>query len=541
MANRTKKQVVQKVEIMTPANYMAIAWAVLALGFFPAFYTDYYFNILETKFISYSTITGMLFAGLLVWGIASGSIKDYFANAKATFAGEDGKWVRSWFKGTFSFVDKCMMVFILVSVISTLCAYPYISQAFVGNEGRYTGLFLLLLYVGAYFCISRFFRYRQYVITVFLWIGIFICLFGITDYFNMDLLRFRELMKEEQYRMFSSTIGNINTYTTYVGFVLAFSGAMFNTSSEWIGRRIFYYICMVISFVAIIMGQSDNGYLTLLAFFGFLPLATFNTRRGLRRYVLTLATFLSCIEYVRWVNVAYYRSVSGLDGLFRVIAKLKYLNVITILVWITAVALYIYDYKKGLVDGKLPKAFHKAWLGLDIAAIAGLVIILILANTSMRDAAVWGSLKSYLVFSDKWGTQRGYVWRACMQTYAKLPILHKIFGTGPDTFGIYMMNYCYQEMSSITHQIYDSAHNEYLQYLFTLGPVGLLAYLGAIGGSIYIMIKKAASSEHGAILISAAFLILCYAIQATVNINLPISTPIMWAWLSIAGALARQE
>ena len=128
-----------------------------------------------------------------------------------------------------------------------------------------------------------------------------------------------------------------------------------------------------------------------------------------------------------------------------------------------------------------------------------------------------------------------------MQTYAKLPILHKIFGTGPDTFGIYMMNYCYQEMSNITHQIYDSAHNEYLQYLFTLGPIGLVSYLGAIGGSIYVMVKKAAKSEHGAILISTAFLILCYAIQATVNINLPISTPIMWAWLSIAGALSRQD
>lgn len=541
MANRTKKQVTQRVELTSPANYMAIAWAVLALGFFPAFYTNYYFNILETKFISYCTITGTLFAGLLVWGISSGSIKEYLQNAKESYRSESGGWIVNWFKGTFSLVDKCMIVFILVSIISTLCAHPYISQAFLGNEGRYTGLFLLLMYVGAYFCVSRFFRYRQYVITVFLWIGIFICLFGITDYFNMNLLHFRDLMKEEQYKMFSSTIGNINTYTTYVGFIIAFAGAMFNTSREWKGRLIFYYICMVIGFVAVIMGQSDNGYLTLFAFFAFLPLATLKTRRGLRRYVLTVATFLVCIAYVRWANAAYSASVSGLDGLFRVITKIKYLNVITILLCIAAAALYIYDYKKGVADDVLPKIFSRVWLGLDIAAIAAIVIMLILANTSMKDKEVWGSLANYLIFSDKWGTLRGYVWRACMQTYAKLSIVHKLFGTGPDTFGIYMMNYCYQEMSSITHQIYDSAHNEYLQYLFTIGPIGLAAYLGAIGGSIYTMIKKAAASEHGPILISAAFLILCYAVQAVVNINLPISTPIMWAWLSIAGALARQE
>mgnify|MGYP000338049514 CR=1 FL=1 len=30
------------------------------------------------------------------------------------------------------------------------------------------------------------------------------------------------------------------------------------------------------------------------------------------------------------------------------------------------------------------------------------------------------------------------------------------------------------------HEKYDNAHNEYLQYFITIGPMGLLAYLGML-------------------------------------------------------------
>ena len=42
-------------------------------------------------------------------------------------------------------------------------------------------------------------------------------------------------------------------------------------------------------------------------------------------------------------------------------------------------------------------------------------------------------------------------------------------------------------------------------------------------------------------MVAVAMLIMCYMSQAVVNINLPISTPILWAFLMIAKAMLRKE
>ena len=64
-------------------------------------------------------------------------------------------------------------------------------------------------------------------------------------------------------------------------------------------------------------------------------------------------------------------------------------------------------------------------------------------------------------------------------------LIQKIFGYGPDTFGIVTKANNYPEMFDRYYETFDSAHNEYLQYLVTIGPFGLLAYLGIHGSIIY--------------------------------------------------------
>ena len=61
---------------------------------------------------------------------------------------------------------------------------------------------------------------------------------------------------------FTSSFGNINTYTIYVAMVIAVAAALFVTSKS-VGRSFYYYICFVIGMFAIIMGVSDNAYLSL--------------------------------------------------------------------------------------------------------------------------------------------------------------------------------------------------------------------------------------------------------------------------------------
>lgn len=124
-----------------------------------------------------------------------------------------------------------------------------------------------------------------------------------------------------------------------------------------------------------------------------------------------------------------------------------------------------------------------------------------------------------------------------MESYEKFPLIHKIFGYGPDTFGIITVQNYYEEMKSRYHEIFDSAHNEYLQYLITIGIVGLAAYLSLLFTSIVQMLR---SSKKTPALMAIVFALVCYGAQAAVNISIPIVSPIMMTLLMIGVSVDRR-
>ncbi len=521
-------------------------WIILMFVVFPLIVHDAYFDLLETKFKTFVVLTTAMFCVIVFWGIASGRAGNYIGKIKE-------KGFKNWFLSTFDITDRCMMVFIGIAGISTLTAYPYIKEAFFGNLGRSTGFELLLMYAMAFFIVSRYLNVQKYYFKIFLVVGDLICLFGMTDYLNMDIMKFKKRMMAGEISMFASTIGNINTYTTYVAYVVALAGVLFiltrinseeGKEGESIGNVIFYYISMVIGFIALAMGNSDNGYLTLLAFFGFVPFVAFKTRRGIRRYILTLATYFTGIEVINWINKANPTKVLGINGLYNVIANFKFLIPLTLILWVIGMILCVMDYKKNRQDENAKAIATKIWLVIVvIVAILGVAVV-IYANANPEKAAAFGGLRDYLVFSDSWGTFRGYVWRMCLEEYAKYPILHKIFGTGPDTFVIYALKYRAEDMIAITGQKFDSVHNEYLQYLTTIGPIALIAYIGILVTTIKKGISFINEMKNQALapyIVASAFLVLCYAVQATVNINLPISTPVMWIFMMMIAAANREK
>ena len=66
---------------------------------------------------------------------------------------------------------------------------------------------------------------------------------------------------------------------------------------------------------------------------------------------------------------------------------------------------------------------------------------------------------------------------------------------------------------------YESAHNEYFQYLVTMGPLALVSYLAFLGGTCVQMCKN---GKECAWITAPVLAVLCYGAQAVVNINLPI-------------------
>ena len=373
------------------------------------------------------------------------------------------------------------------------------------------------------------------------------CVLGISDYFNMDILKLKRNMQELQIPMFTSTIGNINTYTTFVGFVISLSATLYmftnDRKKENLKKSIAYFICTFVGFMAITMGRSDNGYLTIIMLFMCLPLAAFSNIDRLRRYFTILASYVTVIKIIQIIELSMGDKIIRLQGIYTYISGFAYLNQIVLALWVITAIIFIVEYRMTKIERlstklKISKPLTITWSVFII--LASVIALFIIYKVNVGEIVINNPVIEYLKFDDSWGTFRGYIWRACIEEYNKLSFIHKIFGTGPDTFGIYMVKDLarHNDMFTVTGQIFDSAHNEYLQYLFTIGPIGLAAYLTALLSTIYALIKKGSDNKY---MVAVAMLIMCYMSQAVVNINLPISTPILWAFLMIAKAMLRKE
>lgn len=95
-----------------------------------------------------------------------------------------------------------------------------------------------------------------------------------------------------------------------------------------------------------------------------------------------------------------------------------------------------------------------------------------------------------------------------------------------------------EEMIAATGQVFDNAHNEYLQLLLTIGPIGLISYIVFILKSCQDTLKASAESP---VFLGCAVAVLCYFCQALVNLNVPLVTPSMWMLLSIGMAYVRRN
>lgn len=539
-----------KRKLMNASNVIVGLWVMAMFTIFPLIYNDFYFDILQTKYYTVLTLSIIMILALIVICGFAGGFKNFFDNLNK-------KGFVVWFKEEFSIWDICIMVFWLMSALSTAFAGRFIMESITGDKGRYSGLLLISIYVILYFTVSRMFSFGKVYFTVFLAVSIPVCLFGYTDYFNMDILGFKEKISPEQWPIFTSTIGNINTYTAVLAFYIAIAGTLFITTpfksdngrGESIGKIVFYYVIMLMNFIALTMGTSDNGYLTLAAFFGLVPFVAFRTMEGVRRFVLTIFTYLLGIKIIQLINISYAGKVLGISGLFDFISDFKYLDLVIVAFAIIVIIMYVLEYRKKEKrrdNEALLRSLRYIWLAILVIIFAAIVFMGMKINSDVTAAKEkYGALADYFVFNDSWGTFRGYIWRAAVEEYMKFPLLHKIFGSGPDTFGLYIGLLRNEEMTSVTGQFFDATHNEYIQFLFTLGPIATISYiLSLILPSVEALRTRLFYLRDNTMLpylYACAIAVICYATQAVVNLNLPVVTPFLWIFLSIMVAILRDK
>ena len=504
----------QYIKDLTFSQLMTAIYLIIVLVGLPLIVHKAYANIGEAKYYFYCGASILLVPVLVLDLKSTQSIKTFFR--------------------TLSTADKALIVYWVVSALSTLFS-PYRFEAFWGNEGRYCGLFLITIYMLMYFLISRHYKPHPIFIYACLFAGCIVFILGITDFFNLNLLHFKDNIMEEYANIFMSTIGNINFYTGYGAIIVGLIAGLYTTTERTI-NSILYFFVMILCFIGLIIGNSDNIYLTFGVLLAILPFYLFRKRVGLRRYFMMISALLLSFLIVKLFCIYFNDIVLDLDGVSLILTKWDGFFLLCISFWIITGLIYGNDY---ILHKPAENPGNKAqiiWgIILIILAIIG-IAILVDANL-LGHAQRYGVIKNYVIFDKDWGTHRGFAWYKAIEKYKNFPLLQKIFGHGPDTYGIISYFEDLSESSRLYGELFDSVHNEYLQFLVTIGPIGTMAYIIFLICSIWDMLHMNINPYT----VGAAFGVFCYCAQAVVSINQPITTPIMWTLLAMGIGECRQR
>lgn len=506
----------QQADRRAARGYILEIYTALFLAVFPFYNTDHYFSVLSDRAGFFQIVTWAMAVTLLV---EEGLHR--FRTGKDARMGSVREWVK---KIPLEYVF--LAAFLLGSAVSTLLS-DYRTEAWNGAAGRLQGLSMWLSYGAVFFCIARFHHPGKRHIWIFLVSGTIVALWGICDYIGLGLSWWLADVKESQKHMFTSSIGNINTYTAFlaIGFSLSGAYAVYqDIQGQWIKRGTLALLSVFFLFtIALITGRSDNAVIGVAAFFLAVPLWIQDTRRA-ARYLMLLAVFFIAFPAAALLSVHTVNPYMEVpDGILLKVGIRGRLLFLLASITFLAAAFCLSRKEK-------PLSHRLRWIWLACLAVSGIFLILIFLYVNFcADAGRYGAAETYLKFNDDWGTSRGLCWRLAYESYGKFPLFKKFIGSGPETFGIIMKQEHYQEMLQRCGQVFDSPHNEFIQYLFCTGILGAIFYYAFL---VSCFLKGMCRDTVGK---AAAIAILVYTAVSFVNISVPITQPysIMFAaWCS---------
>lgn len=501
-----KKNNQPQIAPMTPRQHVVGAYLAIMFGIFPVFCTNGFFNIRHVRFWFFLAVSAAL---LLFWGIT-------------ILAGD-----REGSIGKITVTDWSMLGFLVVCILSTVFSIDP-EAALWGTAGRNNGLLLMIAYVGIYFVVSRNGRPGPVAFAALGIVSAFVSLVAVLNFFAVDPLKMLRYLSASDQKIFFSTIGNKNLLSGYLCITMPVLIVLF-VEDRRLWLRNLAFICLIPGFPALMAADSDSGLLGL-GLFAALYLVRYICHPGkLKRFlliltVMLLSTRLLLLPLLLSPDVK-TKSISQLQLLF--VTNPKSLLLILILAALTA-ALYLLDHKKPNLI--LPQIV--CWGTAGVVAVGLLAVIGAMVYFTKNPQIPLDGLGAYLRLNESWGTNRGFMWMKTLDIFRDFNLWRKLFGAGPDTY-YYLFYPYFEELAVLTDRWVTStntAHNEYLHYLVTIGFLGTAAYITALVSAVVYCLKNLAKNPTGAIFLAA---MICYGTQALVSIAQPITTPLMIIFLAL--------
>lgn len=492
-------------------NIFAAVGTLLLLFVYPLFMGNKYFNITLSKF-AFFTLVSVIFAFLCFFS-TSDSVSQ---KAQKNKSGLRQRILKT------DITDASYLALLVFGAV-TVCVSGMGESAFLGNDGRYMGYGFFLAAGLAYYFISRYNILKEYQLFAFELSMALACILGLVQACGIDLFNLISPIADYQKEIFISTFGNIDIFSAFLSISLPVSMYMicFRQSEGKYG--FVYFITAVLGFAGLFLSNSDSGYLGIFAAFFVICLLSFKSARSFRRFNgLCLLFFLSAFLY----GTLYKLNIIKREMSFfsQLVTQTKVVYIGMALFFVTSLL-----FTAVKINGKALKALRIIFVTVS-AALAFSVLFAIIYFTKINTEFDLGSFSNYFRFNDRWGTNRGFVWRIYLELYNGLPLSQKLFGCGQDCLANALTKELFNEMLAYGNYT-NNAHNEYLQYLVSIGIFGLASYLTFVISAVVKLFKDKKTSLLSS---CVAVCIIAYLVQAAVNITQPIVTPLLFLFAAFS-------
>ena len=475
---------------------------LLFLFVYPFFLHNKYFKMTLGKTVFFCCATVVFAAGCLI-------------AASVTHKGEELRLLRK------SRTELYLGLFLFTAVVSC-AASQYPAEAFTGSCGRYMGLLTLLAIGCAFVFISRFGQLTKPVATIFGASAAVMSVISLLQFRGYDPFGLYTGTAASVRVDFMSLVGNKDVYYSYLALTVPFAMYLSHEVTET-GEKIFWHAVEFFGFAGVFACNSEGAYLAIAPAFIVLFFVKCKEKAGLLTFLRTVAMFVAAA-----LLVALIKPDLSQFGIKESLIMQLFLKPVICATALPVIALLYLAVWKLPVGAGFCKALRIIAACLLVAGAAGLVGAFVYFTFFNKTADI-GGFSEFLRFDAcYWGNKRGYVWSRLLRLFREFPIYRKLIGSGPETVEMLMQGAFKDEMMKMTGMNFDNAHNEFLQYLVTLGILGLLTYLLLVFSAIRSGFRQGDRFRK-----AAALCCVCYLVQSTVNISQAITTPLFFVFLAL--------
>lgn len=432
------------------------------------------------------------------------------------------------------------------AVVLSYCFSDYREEALMGRSSWGMGALIQIVLVAGYFCISRVWKKRKWILALLFPVILIICGLAYLNRFGIYPIA----MKTAENPSFISMVGNINWLCGYMVMpVFAIAGYVWSYRSGKTGAFLLYahlFVC----FGAMVTNGSSSGIAAMSGIFLLLFLLSVREAVQLRAFCNMMLILAASCLFTMGIRLLFPEAIT-----FRETSNdLFTYSPLPFFLLAAAIILLglLFWWKK---RGNYPTAGLMLFCRILVAGLAGAAVLfigLIVLNTLLPGSI--GPLSEFgiFTFSSSWGSKRGATWQAGIMLYGELSPFKKLIGVGSDCMGAYLQNGAGEELKTFLQTIFPNlnltnAHCEPLTVLIQNGVLGLICFTGLQLSFICRTVRNFLKSGHKdrsfavCIALSCGMAEAAYMINNLFSFQQVLNGPTMFVFLGIGEAYLRQK